>query len=311
MEKVALLIEHDRKIMDEVLDQIVSLGDNYKMASCLQEAQELLFEKCEKFDYIVCELNLPARVNSPVPSCENSSLLLRRIRRTSQVPVFIIADASFISRGYAVKMVKLGANDVIDYPFPSLGRSLRRAIFKTLQFFTSELQQYNLNHAPQKLESGTIYLTEEGIEINGIKICDYEELSGAGNIIVELSRLKATGRRVRLGGKKLAAIVGGSEQTVFTVVWRLRERFHARCLAENLICDPCRIIANTKHSGYYIGEEFDVVDMRGAKADKSIIMQSEHKLLLNTPELQTCDPEGYWNNNSAEIANSGRVPVLN
>jgi hypothetical protein len=110
MVRTALLIEHDTDVMEGAYDQIISLGDGCEVVSCQQEARERFFDERDKFDYIVCEINLPARRNSPAPSCENAARFMKEVKSFSPTPFFVLADIMLIAKGYAAKMMKEGAD---------------------------------------------------------------------------------------------------------------------------------------------------------------------------------------------------------
>jgi transposase len=177
--------------------------------------------------------------------------------------------------------MKLGANDVIAYPLPPMGRTLGKAVEKIFKELLPGFDKNMLNCQPRQLKGGIINLTKEGVEICGILICDYQENGEAGRLFEILAEVNCYGRRIRLSAQKLAKIFGISQQAVFTMLKRLRKKIRDELLKFGILCDPQSIIPN--QDGYHISDNFEICDKR--KNSKKKAKPPTDNMLFEYPEI--------------------------
>lgn len=291
MERHALVIEDKKNVLEGAVDQILSIGDNCEVVSSQQEGQKFFLHDREKFDYMVCDLEMRARPDSPSSSCQNGIRFIKLIRRITGMPFFFLASSTLVCQGYAVKAMKLGANDVIADPLPPMGRPLGRAVEKTFDELLPGFSKNFMDCPPQQLDGGLIVLTSNGIEINGVFICDYQELSCAGKIFVKISEVVKEKPLRFVNARELAELLGVSMETLFMIIRRLRERIVLRLKEANILCGQMQVLQNCFNRGYYVAPEFEICDNRGTASPKAPAVETPQALFEFS---DVTDPRELW-----------------
>lgn len=115
---VALVIDNDHDVLEEVEVMLSSLGHECHCATNQEEAEAFLAEL--KFCYVVLDLHLPVKGNR-MPRIQTGFNILENIRQqfsADELPV-IIMTAHGSGHEYSVRAFKRGATDYVKKPFDS------------------------------------------------------------------------------------------------------------------------------------------------------------------------------------------------
>lgn len=115
---VALVVDDDADLIQEVRNMLESLGHDCCCASTQEEAEQLLTSHA--FCYLLLDLELPVRANQ-IPKIQVGFNLLERIRERfsrERLPVLIMT-AHGQGHQYPTRAFKMGADDYIKKPFDS------------------------------------------------------------------------------------------------------------------------------------------------------------------------------------------------
>jgi len=129
----ALIVDDDPNARDEVGEILDSMGHEHDDAACQEEARELLAGN--QYSYHLLDLEIPVRTGRGLPRIQNGENLLGEILRqrgTRREPVIVITGHGKEGPGLGVRMMRLGAADYVNKPFPSTGRTLDIAIREAL-----------------------------------------------------------------------------------------------------------------------------------------------------------------------------------
>lgn len=132
---LALVVDDDRYILEEVESMLISLGHECRLARTQEEALELL-EK-ERFCYVVLDLGLKVNSGSAKARMQTGFNILSHIRKLDgNVPV-IIMTAHGKAHELSVRAFKMGATDYIKKPFDQeaepLEDKIREAMARTCE----------------------------------------------------------------------------------------------------------------------------------------------------------------------------------
>ena len=132
----ALVIDDDPGILEEVRDRLASLGHSCDCAGSQEEAREYLAQPA--YDYILLDLEIPVKYGRPA-RIQNGKNLLREIRAIEGLQeVQIIAMTAHGRDGPELATEVLrgryeGADDFVNKPFPTQGRTLEKAIGEAME----------------------------------------------------------------------------------------------------------------------------------------------------------------------------------
>lgn len=116
-----MIIEDDRTIRDELKDLLVNAGFNVEILLDFNNSKEKILES--RADLLLLDINIPNI---------NGELLLREIRKTSDVPVIMVT--SRVSEVDEVISMSYGADDYISKPYNPTVLLLRiQNIFKRME----------------------------------------------------------------------------------------------------------------------------------------------------------------------------------
>jgi len=203
----ALIVDDDPNVRDEVGEILDSMGHEHDDAACQEEARELLAGN--QYSYHLLDLEIPVRTGRGLPRIQNGENLLGEILRqrgTRREPVIVITGHGKEGPGLGVRMMRLGAADYVNKPFPSTGRTLDIAIREALVGGKHVAPgQASSFHKPFK--GGELVFYKYRVELCGVKIC------GGGNLLIRrildaLKQKRPNGKYVAYSGHELAAEVG-------------------------------------------------------------------------------------------------------
>lgn len=209
----ALVIDDDPEVQEMVAEILDSLGHGYDMATCQEEARELLRGK--RYTYCLVDLEIPVRAGKGLPRIQNGENLIAEIvqqRGTRKEPIIVITGHDKQNSALAVRMMKLGAADYVTKPFPPTGETLDKAIREALGSPRSATVAHNASSEPVRAEQpGRFAGGEMVFYASRVELCGAVILRGHGlmrRILDELRTRQANGKAVAIGGPALAKKLG-------------------------------------------------------------------------------------------------------
>ena len=130
MEKLrALVVEDDERVMPSIEDALFSLGHTHDWVTNQADAQTRLEGRV--YQYVLLDLQIPARAGRGGASTEFGLNLLRGIRETqgpSAPPVIIMTAHGNACVDLTRSLMENGAREFIAKPFPERGRTLASVV---------------------------------------------------------------------------------------------------------------------------------------------------------------------------------------
>lgn len=199
----ALVVEDDDRIIPLIAAILSSVGHDYEWVTNQADAEAKLAS--DRFDYILLDLEIPARPDRGGASTACGADLLRKIRETKGqgLPVIIMTGQTSACIDMARQLMRHGASDFISKPFPERGHTLGNVICGVLG-------------GRPELADSTIWLT--------VTQCAEMLLDDVSGLDLRRARArvsKAADKKFKTNGKT------GSERLIdrdsFST-WRLRQR---------------------------------------------------------------------------------------
>lgn len=203
----ALVVDDDPNVLEIVGDILKSLGHKYDMASCQEEARQLLAKN--RYAYYLVDLELPVLAGRSFPRIQDGENLVREIvrqRGARREPVIIMTGHGTNGPQLAVRMMKLGANDYVTKPFSPTGDTLDKAIREALGGNASE-KSVGLSPPvpvgqPVPFEGGDLTFYSDRVELCGVTVLG--ECCQMRRILEELRGRRSQAKYVALSGAELA-----------------------------------------------------------------------------------------------------------
>ncbi|MBS3821369.1 MAG: hypothetical protein KGY81_06375 [Phycisphaerae bacterium] len=136
----ALLITHDADITAQARDSLAALRHEHDVAETLLRTRKCL--RSERYSYILLCIAFPTQSLSGPARVQNAEHALNELAEThggDAPPVIMISAPRFTDSASREDVMRLsmamgrrGAMDLIEYPFPTAGRTLDRVIKKIL-----------------------------------------------------------------------------------------------------------------------------------------------------------------------------------
>ena len=256
-------------MVEAIEDILTSLGHGYDYAGNQLDARKLV--QANEYSYIILDLIIPARPSRSVPRAENGENLLDQIRELRNgVPVIILAEKPAYIPGMAIKLVKKGALDYIDKPFPSIGRQLDAAIKEAIAKRSSSHTTKRME-VPAKLDKPSVFagggmvFYPDRVELCEVKILGDTGTGQTRKILEQLKQKRPSGKFVSHSAAKLAELIEASNgQGTITGCVRDFRKNVSRILKEEggLICGKDDVI-ESGGQGYRLKEWITVKDACG------------------------------------------------
>lgn len=257
-----LIVEDNQDVAEDVVDILDSLGHQSDHAVSMASARCLL--DSGEYDYVLLDLEIPAREGRGIPRLQNGENLLREIRAHpthGKVPVIIMTAHGNEGPAQGVRMMKNGATDYIAKPFPTSGQTLDIVIQEALANKASAAQQKaptepDKRTPPRRAPSCAMVFYPSHVELAGVKICAESNSTLIRKILDALKAKRPDGKRTSISGSKLAKMTGsdGGQNTITHSIRRFRLEMEELFPGGGpLPCSPKEVIL-TKGSGYCINE---------------------------------------------------------
>ncbi len=301
----ALVIDDDPEMLNAVDDVLASIKHDYDWAWCQEQARNWL--KANEYSYILLDLEIPVRTRGSARRVQNSVNLLDEIRSTNDgVPVIIMAPSELYNPGMGVKMIKQGATDFVEKPFPSTGRTLDKAIKLAIAGKQTRPTPPRVLTPPkpkkaQPFKGGELVFYPDRAELCEVKILGDTGLGQMRRILEILKKTRANGKFIPYSGEQLAKRIRtrGGQNAVAGCIRGFRNTV-IKALEEEagLICGRQDVIQSGSH-GYRLKEWITV---REVDSDITVPRPRGHGTVsgvVNTPGGGVSgvvnDPDGVVN----------------
>ena len=130
----ALVVEDDPTIVEMVEDVLFSLGHEFEVATNQQDAQQLL--KSMDFDYVLLDLQIPAKANRGGADKQYGINLLKDIQRMkAPSPPPVIMMTAHLADGFNLssELQRNGVRECIAKPFSDAARPLSSVILAVVE----------------------------------------------------------------------------------------------------------------------------------------------------------------------------------
>ncbi len=260
MIKKALIVEDDPHVLGYIEDTLCSLNHEHVWVTNQQDARQRFRE--ERFDYVLLDLQIPAKPNRGGATVEYGVNLLREImgkppRR--DLPVIIMTAFTAEGLGLSNKMRADGATDFIAKPFETSVRPLARVIEEALEtcLGSSRVPHADSASAPtgglRPFTGGNLVIFPSHAELSGVKIISARGQGRALPVLEQLARRDQQGRYARHSGEEIAAAIEtlGGLGAVTAAIQTLRRNISTRLRKVGLHCGPEDVIVHDEQ-GYYL-----------------------------------------------------------
>lgn len=281
----ALIIDDHENILTDIRARLDSLGHTYATAKSQDEAERIIDSHDTGFDYILLDVQIPCRFQSP-PRLQFGKNLLGKIRQKAgfeNTPVIVITAYGNDSPHLAVEMLKLGANDFINKPFDGEQDSLEQKIADMLRSSAHQLSEKGA--ALIRFSGGKLIFFRDRVELQLGK----KELQVSGDrsdatirSILDLLRQKreTKDKRAYPGkfiGQKLSLPRGDAH--VREAVRDFRELCTKRLFEAGFECSNDDIIKNA-NPGYEFSEKIEVCDGSDAPTEIGVNLSQRQNAIL-------------------------------
>ncbi len=261
----ALVVEDDERIIDSIEDALFSIGHEHDWATNQHDAQLRL--KQSEYDYVLLDLQIPAKPNRGGANREFGCNLLRDIQRIKgrrRTPVIVMTAYSSDCLDLSTELQANGASEFIAKPFSSKGRTLASVIRKVLGDQTPKrFAQFGETRQERvsSFERGELVFFPTRVELCGVKICGDEDRGSIRKILDVLHGGRA------YSGEELAETIGseGGAPAVAGAIRNFRQRVCRVLRAEaGVQIDPASdLIVNDRQHGYRFSDKLTVLERTG------------------------------------------------
>lgn len=244
----ALVVEDDLEIMPVIEDELCSLGHTAEHVTNQASAEAKL--ESDKFDYVLLDLEIPARPNRGGASTDYGVNLLKRIREThtrDRLPVIIMTAQGKACVNLTTELTQTGANEFISKPFGESGKTLAKVITSVLDGYPPHAgkPEAPVESELRPFKGGTMLFATNRIELLGELIAEKNERANYWPVLHALKSRRDDGRFIPTRGTDLAkGLKGGkaTENTVSSCVNDLRGRITKAMSARGLKCGKQDVI---------------------------------------------------------------------
>jgi CheY-like chemotaxis protein len=261
MTKKALIVEDDPQVLEYIENTLCSLNHEHVWVTNQQDARQRFQD--ERFDYVLLDLQIPAKPNRGGASKQFGINLLREILGTPprhDLPVIIMTAYTADGLNLSNELRSYGAADFIAKPLESSGRSLARVIEQALESiapFNSPEKEPQL----KPFQGGPLVFSDRRVELHGVKIISRRGNARSIAVLQTLACKDACGRFIRMSADELARAVGdlAGANTITASIQTLRSNATVRLRDAGVACGPEDLIAHSEQ-GYYLQDWITIHD---------------------------------------------------
>ncbi|WP_425618145.1 response regulator [Anatilimnocola sp. NA78] len=253
----ALIVDDDERISDSVADTLASLGHAFDIATNQHDAQGLLERNL--YDYVLLDLQIPAKPNRGGAHTEFGSNLLRYIQHlkgNGQLPVIVMTGYSADCLDLSTELLANGAREFIAKPFPNKGRTLACVIRKVLGNPTAPRTE---STSTGQFPGAELVFFTDRVEICGAPICTRKPSATRWLILNALRERHLNGTYMSLTGQELAKTAQIKESSVAGAIRGLRTNISQVLSSQNITSDGSDVVHN-RGAGYQLGPRVRVID---------------------------------------------------
>lgn len=265
MNPKALVVEDDDRIIESIEDTLFSIGHEHDWATNQHDARLRLKES--EYDYVLLDLQIPAKPNRGGADKEFGCNLLRDIQRIKgrcRTPVIVMTAYSSDCLDLTTELHANGASEFIAKPFSNKGRTLASVIRKVLAERTPRMSPPPGDTPPATAGSfagGDLTFHPGHIELLGVRIISDRGTGQCMSILNLLRQKDGRGRFVRMSGEELAAAIraGGGVGTVTGCIQTLRRNIVTRLRKAGITAGRADVIDHDEQ-GYFLRDWIVVCD---------------------------------------------------
>ena len=215
----ALVVEEDERLAESIGNILFSLGHEFDHVTNQTDALAKL--KASHYNYMLLELQIPARPNRGGASHEFGINLLRATRERhspSQLPVIIMTAYHSKCVDNTSELIRAGATEFISKPFPETGRTLAVVVRSVLDDHRTKRQASVSSHVGLKpFNGGTMVFGPDRVELLGETIAKKSERANYWIVLHVLKHQHENGAFIAVGGRDMAKKFKGGKATQNTV----------------------------------------------------------------------------------------------
>lgn len=260
MIKKALIVEDDPHVLGYIEDTLCSLNHEHVWVTNQQDARQRFQE--ERFDYVLLDLQIPAKPNRGGANVDYGVNLLREMmgkppRR--DLPVIIMTAYTAEGLTLSNTLRSDGAADFIAKPFETSRRPLNTVIQEALDTCQAGTPVPPADAATAPTNSltpfagGNLLICASHAELSGVKIISARGQGRALPVLEQLARRDPQGRYARQSGDEIAAAINalGGLNAVTAAIQTLRRNITTRLHKVGIQCGPEDVIVHDEQ-GYYL-----------------------------------------------------------
>ncbi|MHB8974309.1 MAG: response regulator [Pirellulaceae bacterium] len=259
MIKKALIVEDDPHVLGYIEDTLCSLNHEHVWVTNQHDARQRFQE--EQFDYVLLDLQIPAKPNRGGANVTYGVNLLREImgkppRR--DLPVIIMTAYTAEGLNLSNTLRSDGAADFIAKPFETSSRPLDKVIGEVLGRFVAapEVRPPEPPSCPQPFTGGELVFGGDRVTLCDVTVLVNSRSRQMQRILNELCQRNSSGSYIPLSGPELVSRLGlaGGQNSVAGAVRDFRRNVTEVLLAERgLTCGPQDVI-RSGGPGYRLNE---------------------------------------------------------
>jgi DNA-binding response OmpR family regulator len=281
----ALVIDDHENILADIRARLDSKGHTYVTAKSQDEAEGIIDSPDAEFDYILLDVQIPCRFQSP-PRLQFGKNLLVKIRQKTgfeKTPVIVITAYGNDSPHLAVEMLKLGANDFINKPFDEEKVPLEQKIDDVLR--ASEHQTHAKSAARAPFPGGKLIFFSDRVELlvgkKEIQVCGDRSDATIRSILDLLRQKRETKDKKTYTGKFIGQELHlpRGDAHVREAVRDFRELCTKRLFEAGFVCAQNDIIKNADR-GYEFGEKIEVCTGSDDSAEIGVELSERQKAIV-------------------------------
>jgi CheY-like chemotaxis protein len=265
MKPRALVVEDDGRIVETIEDTLFSIDHDHRWVTNQQDAREAL--QAEAFDYVLLDLQIPAKPNRGGADKEFGIHLLEHIDKTKghDLPVIMMTANTGECLDLSSELSKKGATEFVAKPFQSKGRTLADVIRKVLAAKSAVGATGNANggrsNTVRPFDGGVMTFHHNRVELCGVKIISDAGTGQSMAILKELSKKEKSGRFARKDGEALArAIDAVGVNPVTACVYHMRRNITKRLRKQLGIDCGLGDVVDHDEQGYFLRDWIVIVN---------------------------------------------------
>lgn len=277
----ALVVEDDPEVMETIEDTLYSMGHEHRWVTNQHDARQAL--RAERYQYVLLDLQIPAKPNRGGASMEFGVNLLRDIHdmvAPDDVPVVIMTAYSADCLDLSTELASMGASEFISKPFRNRDRSLAKVIRKVVRKRSRSAAKPN-TPALKPFTGGDLVFYPDHAELLGVTIISDRGTGQCLMLLRELAKTNSQGEYVHLSGEELATAIGASGVgTITGCVQTLRRNIIKRLGKIGVAVGRDDAIAHDE-SGYFLREWVRVEESGDRGPSRPSAQEAKAKPQLN------------------------------